>query len=65
MPLVVWVATLTQPMTYSGAHVVPCQRPSIEASLSGWFVGDLDGHVGAEDDDVRDREDDEERQGQR
>ncbi len=35
MPLVVWVATSTQPTTYSGAHVVPCHRPSIDASLMG------------------------------
>ena len=37
-PVVVWVATSTQPRKYIGAHEVLCHRPSIEASLSGWLL---------------------------
>src|SRR3954447_24547055 len=36
-PLVVCVATSTQPSRYIGAHEVLCQSPSIDASFSGWL----------------------------
>ena len=36
MPVVVCVASFTQPTRYSGAQDWLCQSPSIDASLSGW-----------------------------
>src|ERR1044072_879439 len=37
MPVVVWVASSTQPNRYNGAQDVDCHRHSIEESLIGWL----------------------------
>ena len=65
MPVVVCVASSTQPTRYSGAHDVLSPQALHRGQLERLLVGDLDRHVGAEDDHVRDREHDEERQRER
>ena len=64
MPVVVWVVSSTQPTRNIGAHDVLCQSPSIDASLSGCSLVTSIAWFGPKTTTLRDREQDEDRQGQ-